>query len=132
MAMLTPELVDKARKMRAAHVGWHTIQKRLGVSEYLLRAEMEPAFQKHRSAQHRRYAIEKKQIAEHKATMRARLRSNTKAEPHYVATLERAPPDVLRDRDEREAAARERATLDQIVFGDPTPGYSALDRRTRR
>jgi hypothetical protein len=130
MAMLTPELVDKAREMRAAHVGWHTIQKRLGVSEYLLRAEMEPAFQKHRSAQHRRYAIEKKQIAEHKATMRARVRPNTKA-PHVVTAFDRVPDEVMREREMRQSAL-DRRTLSQTLLGDPPIGWRALDERERR
>jgi hypothetical protein len=43
----------------------------------------------------------------------------------------RAPPDVLEERDRR-AAAAELRTQTQEFFGDPPPGYSALDRARRR
>lgn len=132
MVMLTPELVDQARELRANGAGWHTVAKRTGISEYILRVEIEPQYQEHRRAQHRRHVIVKKEQAEKRALVRARRRSITKGAPHVVSAFDRVPPDVLRDRDAREAAARERATLDQIVFGDPIPGYSALDQRARR
>jgi hypothetical protein len=45
--------------------------------------------------------------------------------------MERVPPEVLRERDERETA-KDRRTLAQILLGDPIPGYSALDAKERR
>jgi hypothetical protein len=132
MAMLTPQLVEQARELRANGVGWHTVSKRTGISEYILRVEIEPHFQEHRRAQHQKNSATRKQLlAKHLTTMRARRRSITKAAPHYVATLERAPPEVLRERDERETA-KDRRTLAQILLGDPIPGYSALDAKERR
>jgi hypothetical protein len=130
MAMLTPELVDQARQLRANGVGWHTVSKRTGISEYILRVEIEPHFQDHRRAQHRRNVVIRKEVIAKRAAMRARVRPNMKA-PHVVTAFERAPPEVLRERDERETA-KERRTLAQILLGDPIPGYSALDQRTRR
>lgn len=42
----------------------------------------------------------------------------------------RPPNTVIIDRDKREAA-RDQRSLTQIFFGDPPPGYSALERRGR-
>jgi hypothetical protein len=39
-----------------------------------------------------------------------------------------APPSVLIERDRRAEAAHERS-LSAVCFGDPAPGYSALDKR---
>jgi hypothetical protein len=132
MAMLTPQLVEQARQLRANGVGWHTVSKRTGISEYILRVEIEPHFQEHRREQHRKNTVERKQLlAKHLATMRARRRSITKEAPHHVTAMERVPPEVLRERDERETA-KDRRTLAQILLGDPIPGYSALDAKERR
>lgn len=40
-------------------------------------------------------------------------------------------PDALRDRELREAAA-DRRGLTQTFFGDPPPGYSALDQKRQQ
>jgi hypothetical protein len=130
MAMLTPELVDQARQLRANGVGWHTVSKRTGISEYILRVEIEPQFQEHRRAQHRRNVVIRKEVIAKRATMRARARPNTKA-PHTVTAFERVPDDVLRERDMRQAAL-DRRTPSQIQFGDPPIGWRALDERARR
>lgn len=133
MATMTPELVDQARQLRANGVGWHTIQKRLGISEYILRVEIEPHFQEHRRAQHRRNVVTRKEVIAKRATMRAPRRSNTKGNngPHTVTAFERVPDDVLREREMREAAL-DRRTPSQIQFGDPPIGWRALDQRARR
>jgi hypothetical protein len=125
---LTPHLVEQARALRANHVGWHTVSKRLGVTVYLLRVELEPHFQAHRRAQHRRYVIEKKEIAEHKAAIRERKRASA---PHVVTALDRIPDDVMREAEQRKIAL-ERRTLSQTLMGDPAPGFSARDQRARR
>jgi hypothetical protein len=133
MAMLTPQLVEQARELRANGVGWHTVSKRTGISEYILRVEIEPHFQEHRREQHRRNVVTRKELIAKRATMRARVRPNTKGNngPHIVTAFDRVPDDVLRERDERETA-KERRTLAQILLGDPIPGYSALDAKERR
>jgi hypothetical protein len=132
MAMLTPELVDQARQLRANGVGWHTVSKRTGISEYILRVEIEPHFQEHRRAQHKKNAVERKQLlAKHIATMRARRRSKTKAKPHVVTAFDRVPDEVMRERDMRQAAL-DRRTLSQMLLGDPPIGWRALDERVRR
>lgn len=43
-------------------------------------------------------------------------------------TLAKAPPDLLEEREARNAAAHNR-TLTASVFGDPPPGFSALDKK---
>jgi hypothetical protein len=132
MAMLTPQLVEQARQLRANGVGWHTVSKRTGISEYILRVEIEPHFQEHRREQHRKNTVERKQLlAKHLATMRARRRSITKEGPHHVTAFERVPEDVLREREMRQEAL-DRRTPSQMLFGDPPIGWRALDQRTRR
>jgi hypothetical protein len=126
--ILTPHLVEQARALRANGVGWHSVSKRLGVTVYLLRVELEPHFQAHRRAQHKRYVIEKKEIAEHKAAIRERKRA---AAQHVVTAADRIPPDVAREREQREAAL-ERRTLSETLCGDPPQGWRALDQRARR
>jgi hypothetical protein len=130
MAMLTPELVDQARQLRANGVGWHTVSKRTGISEYILRVEIEPHFQQHRREQHRRNVVIRKEVIAKRATMRARMRPNMKT-PHTVTAFERVPEEVLRDREMR-LAALDRRTLSQTLLGDPPIGWRALDQRTRR
>jgi hypothetical protein len=131
MAMLTPELVDQARQLRANGVGWHTVSKRTGISEYILRVEIEPQYQEHRRAQHRRHVVVKKEQAEKRALVHARRRSITKEGPHVVAAFERVPDEVMREREMR-LAALERRTPSQMLFGDPPIGWRALDQRARR
>jgi hypothetical protein len=130
MAMLTPELVDQARQLRANGVGWHTVSKRTGISEYILRVEIEPAFQQHRREQHRRNVVIRKEVIAKRAAMRGRMRPNTKA-PHTVTAFERVPDEVLREREMRQAAL-DRRTLSQTLLGDPPIGWRALDQRARR
>jgi hypothetical protein len=128
MPTLTPQLVEQARELRANGVGWHTVSKRLGVTVYHLRVELEPHFQAHRRAQHRRYVIEKKEIAEHKAAIRERKRASA---AHIVTALDRVPDDVMREAEQRKIAL-ERRTLTESFFGDPPQGWRALDQRARR
>jgi hypothetical protein len=133
MAMLTPELVDQARQLRANGVGWHTVSKRTGISEYILRVEIEPQFQEHRRAQYRRHVVVKKEQAEKRARVHARRRSNTKGKSaaHVVTAFDRVPDEVMRERDMRQAAL-DRRTLSQMLLGDPPIGWRALDERARR
>jgi hypothetical protein len=50
---------------------------------------------------------------------------------HFSEDMRNRPlAKTLRERAEREIAL-ERRTTSQMLFGDPAPGYSALDRRTR-
>ena len=53
-------------------------------------------------------------------------RPETRAQ-HQVGSM-RAPPEVLAERDAR-LAARDRRDQTAEFFGDPPPGYSALDRK---
>jgi gamma-glutamyl:cysteine ligase YbdK (ATP-grasp superfamily) len=130
MAMLTPELVDQARQLRANGVGWHTVSKRTGISEYILRVEIEPQFQEHRRAQWHRNKVTRKEVIAKRAAMRARVRPNTKA-PHVVTAFDRVPDEVMREREMRQAAL-DRRTLSQTLLGDPPIGWRALDERARR
>jgi hypothetical protein len=126
---LTPHLVEQARELRANGVGWHSVSKRVGISEYLLRAELEPHFQAHRRAQHRRYVSEKKAAAIVRAK---RVIDRKRAEAaHIVSALDRVPDDVLREAEQRKIAL-ERRTLTETFFGDPPQGWRALDQRARR
>jgi hypothetical protein len=133
MATLTPQLVEQARALRANHVGWHTVSKRTGISEYILRRELEPHFQAHRREQHKRYVIGKKELkAKREAAIRDRAAHKTRAEaPHVVTAFDRVPDEVMREAAERKIAL-ERRTLTQMFFNDPPQGYSALDQRARR
>jgi hypothetical protein len=134
MATLNPQLVEQARALRANGVGWHTCTKRLGVSEYLLRVELEPHFQAFRRAQHKRYVLEKKATAIKRANARerGRLLAKHRAPPQHVVTaLDRIPDEVMREAEERKIAL-ERRTLTESFFGDPPKGWRALDQRARR
>jgi hypothetical protein len=131
MPTLTPHLVEQARELRANGVGWHTVSKRLGISEYLLRAELEPHFKEYRRALHRRYVLEKKATAIKRANARerGRLLAKRRAPPqHVVNALDRIPDDVIREAEQRKIAL-ERRTLTESFFGDPPQGWRALDRR---
>jgi hypothetical protein len=131
--ILTPQLVEQARALRANHVGWHTVSKRTGVSEYLLRVELEPHFQEHRREQGRRYVLEKKATAikRAKARERGRLLAKRRAPPQHVVTaLDRIPDDVMREAEQRKIAL-ERRTLTESFFGDPPQGWRALDQRAK-
>ena len=120
--------------MRANGVGWHTVSARTGVSEYLLRVELEPHFQAHRRALQRRYVIEKKAAAikRAKARERGRLLAKRRAPPQHVVTaLDRIPDDVMREAEQRKIALEGRG-LTESFFGDPPIGWRALDQRARR
>jgi hypothetical protein len=45
----------------------------------------------------------------------------------YTVAAPEAPPDILVEREKRQAAPR---TLTAILFGDPPTGFSALDRKS--
>lgn len=66
-------------------------------------------------------------------TWQEKRRSQTRAvEPHqHQVNRVALGADQIADREARDAAARMRSTTAQF-FGDPPPGYSALDRRERR
>lgn len=52
--------------------------------------------------------------------------AGTTSDAHIVMTHQPPPPEVLAERD---AAMWRPTTLTALVFGDPLPGRSALDRR---
>jgi hypothetical protein len=128
--ILTPQLVDQARELRGNGVGWHTVSKRTGISEYLLRVELEPDFKEYRRAQGRRYTAGKKTAAIIRAKRIAERKQRATA-AHIVTALDRVPDDVMREAEERKIAL-ERRTLTESFFGDPPKGWRALDQRARR
>jgi hypothetical protein len=134
MPRLTPEIVEHARTLRAAGHGWRRIQTQIGVSEYILRVELEPGYREQKSGQHRAYIVEKKHIAAERAAARALLRLNTKDNPRAgraTTAFDRVPDDVLRERDARKTALDGR-TVTQRLMGDPPVGWRALDQQARR
>lgn len=126
MAKLTPEIAEQAREMRACGVGWHTASKRTGISEYILRRELEPHFMEHRRAQGRRYTAKKKTAAIVRAKRVAERKRASAV--HTVSALDRVPPETLLER-ERHQAALERRSLSETLLGDPPEGWRALDQR---
>ncbi len=55
------------------------------------------------------------------------LKKNPRWQPsHEPVKNERSPDDVLTDRKRRQDIER---TPNNLILGDPLPGYSALDRR---
>lgn len=63
-----------------------------------------------------------------KGRVAARLaRKNPNDFPHITAGKINIPPDAFADAERRMSAPR---SLTSAVFGDPPPGYSALDKRS--
>ena len=54
MNQLTPLMIEQAKALRAEGYGWLAIGKKLHVSEYVIRCELEPAFHQYRIAQARK------------------------------------------------------------------------------
>jgi hypothetical protein len=130
MATLTPQIVEQARALRTNHVGWHTVSKRTGISEYILRREIEPHFLADRLAQQRRHTARTKAAVIVKLKREAEARKRAAA-PHVVTAADRIPPDVAREAEQRKIAL-ERRSLTESFFGDPPKGWRALDQRARR
>ena len=57
MNQLTPLMIEQAKALRAEGYGWLAIGKKLQVSEYIIRCELEPAFHQYRIEQARKRAF---------------------------------------------------------------------------
>jgi hypothetical protein len=75
-------------------------------------------------------ADERRHRNELRRLRRARIAALERNAHKVIKHNERAPDSVLVEREQRQDALRRRTTS-QIFFGDPAPGYSALDRRTK-
>jgi hypothetical protein len=110
---LTPKQIAQARAWLAQGWSLYRISQQFRCGSETVRAALDPKF-----ADDRR----KKQVAK-----RRRERRLLPAQPHVETHANlRIPEHVLA---EREAARSADLTPNQILFGDPPPGRSALDRR---
>jgi hypothetical protein len=130
MQQLTPNLLEKARAMRAEGVGWYRITKQLRVSEYVLRCALEPEYRKYKlGLNHRQRA----QVAARLAVVKRPRPVNHSAHQQQANYAARNPPaEVLAARDlALELRLQPRSVTAQLL-GDPLPGRSALDQRQRK
>lgn len=122
------QLIDVMR-LRAAGMGWMAACSGVGVSQWMARHELDPGYRA------RRQAVAAKRQAERKRLPRATPGPKKKRTPycgavgHHVRDGHRGhiPADVLADRAARETSQYQSFTSE--FFGDPKPGFSALDRR---
>lgn len=86
MQPLTPNLIEKARALRAEHFGWRHIAGRLGVSEFAVRCAIEPGYRKYKRA------VAMRQQAEVKARAQRLRPAVNHAVNHSVRYVHRHPP----------------------------------------
>ena len=134
MNQLTPLMIEQAKALRAEGYGWLAIGKKLQVSEYVIRCELEPEFHQYRIAQARqarRYPPDRKPEPPVLKKRLRRIRPDDRINKtgHAVFGNRVVPDDVWREREvflERMLQPRE---LTAELLGDPGPGRSALDKR---
>lgn len=114
-ACIPAAVVEKARQLRATGISLIAVAETLGYSRECLRLALNPASREARNAYRR-------------GRVRKSRRAAGKPEPRYV-TPARCPPEVIAERD---IALSQQTSLTALVFGDPPPGRSALDKRMSR
>lgn len=110
--MLTADQISIVTQRRAEHKSWDSISKEIGVSSFTIRAYVVPGFR----ARHR----------VHVQTFRQNYYKNgRRCTPNATGTPQ-IPPQVLAERDHRLSLVPR--SLSAVMFNDPLPGYSALDK----
>jgi hypothetical protein len=129
MQQLTPNLLEKAKALRAEGIGWHRITKQLGVSEYVLRCALEPEYRQYKLGLNTR---QRAQIAARMVVVKRPRPVSHTAQPEARYGPAKPPADVLAARDlALELRLRPRSVTAQPL-GDPLPGRSALDQRRQK
>lgn len=126
--ILTDSEILHARALLAAGFSWSYVRAHFAgrfKDHHTFRAEIEPQYREQRTAQRRA----------RNQNGPARVREPFGATGHKVLSDGSVPsriiPEVvLRERAERMAALEAR-TATQKFFGDPPPGFSALDQRAK-
>jgi hypothetical protein len=125
MRPMTPNLAERARALRAAHHSWRSIALQLDVSEWACRCECDEAYRAHRQQlkgeQPKRPRKARPRRLDISNAVRHEVRSST---PHGP------PPDVLAERDLARALQLNQTPVARLL-GDPLPGRSALDQRSK-
>jgi hypothetical protein len=128
MKPLTPNLIERARDLRARGVGWRNVARDLDVSEYVLRCELEPHYRQYKRGINTQ---QRAQIAARAVVQRARPAIND-AVHHNVRSPRRTPAEVEAARNLALELRLQPRSVTAELLGDPLPGRSALDQRRQK
>lgn len=121
------ERMEQARAMRAGGASWGRIVAATGISVYLLKCELVPGYrEKERQKVIDLRAGKRRGVGRR---MRMIVASQVSSIPHKVHEAQIIPVSVLNERDQVRAQP---LTLNQLIFGDPLPGRSALDKKRQK
>ena len=98
-----------------------------GISQFLLRCELDPDYRRRKALTERRRKLNYQQ---HEMTWKQKYQDSGQTRARAAAIHERiihASSDLLAERDRRLAVPYETFTAE--FFGDPRPGFSALDKK---
>jgi hypothetical protein len=118
MRPVTPNVIERAKEMRANNVSWNQIAKTLDVSAFLVRAATEPDFRNYRRERQRRHLQRERPHINH-------------AVHHEVRGTRFPPAEVLREAERARELRLQPRSLTAELLGDPLPGRSALDQRRK-
>jgi hypothetical protein len=116
MQPVTPNLIEKAKLLRANHLSWRSIAMRLDVSEWHIHCAVEPQFREFRRNRVRNPPKDKRVTVNSAVGHEVRFRNH------------QPPAEVLRDAEEAHELRMRRSPTDELL-GDPLPGRSALDQK---
>jgi hypothetical protein len=134
---LTPDRIEDARRLRAEGFSWNQIGLRLDTTPFRLRTALDEHFRRRRNEMSRRNWARREPDDRCGKPGSGNLRRKTPPIPkqrlrascdHVVTTFDHVPDEVLREREQHEAALKRR-TLTQRLLGDPPEGWRALDQR---
>lgn len=112
---VSAEMIETVRRLRAANVSWDDCGSAVDLSRETVRKLLDPEYR-----ERRRVAVNE-----------CRVRRYWELKKPSSRTLDlppvRPPAEVLADALRRRSLVR--PTITSQFFGDPLPGYSALDRR---
>lgn len=120
-------------RMHAEGKTWEQIAARLGISAYAARGAVDPAYKQRRAeivwqARERARERAKRPAQEREREQRKSILPRRSLIPQdEIESRSTIPADVMADRERRMTLAPR--SLSAAQFGDPLPGYSALDRR---
>ena len=103
---MSPEQREEAIKLRQSGLGWRTIAQMIGSTRWHLIKELDPVQHKKNQMRSIRFYYENR-----------RTGSGVHGDMRMIV-----PDEVQADRERRQ-------NLPQSIFGDPPPGYSALDKK---
>ena len=133
MPSLTPIMIEQAKALRAEGYGWLAIGKKLQVSEYIIRCELEPAFHQYRIAQARKARnfprSQERTCGAEKTPAPDQARRSHEQNRSCRFWQSGGSRRVLRERDVFMERSMEQRDLTAILLGDPVKGRSALDKR---